>query len=36
MSVIVSSDRVETKPKGEPVQKEETPKKARKPAEKAK
>ena len=36
MSVIVSSDRVETKPKGKPVQKEETPKKPRKTAEKAK
>ena len=36
MSVIVSAERVETKAKGKPVQKEETPKKARKTAEKAK
>ena len=35
MSVIVSSERVETKPNGKPVQKQETPKKARKTAEKA-
>ena len=36
MSVIVSSDRVETKPNGETEQKKETPKKPRKTAEKAK
>ena len=36
MSVIVSSERVETKAKGEPEQKKETPKKPRKTAEKTK
>ena len=36
MSVIVSSERVETKPKEKPVQKQETPQKPRKTAEKAK
>lgn len=36
MSVIASKERVETKPNGKPVQTEETPKKPRKTAEKAK
>lgn len=36
MSVIVSSERVETKANEKPVQKEGTPKKARKTAGKAK
>ena len=36
MSVIVSGSRVETKPKEKPVQKDETPKKPRKTAEKDK
>ena len=35
MSVIVSGTRVEVKPNHKPVQKEETPKKPRKTAEKA-
>ena len=35
MSVIISSDRVETKPKGKPVKKEEAPKKAVKSRKKA-
>ena len=30
MSVIISSDRVETKPKGKPVKEEKTPKRAEK------
>lgn len=36
MSVIVSGTRVEVKPNQKPVQKDETPKKPRKTAEKAK
>ena len=36
MSVIVSGSRVEVKPNEKPVQKNETPKKPRKAAEKAK
>jgi len=36
MSVIVSSESVETKPNGKPVQKDETPKKPRKTATKTK